>query len=289
MAKRIVPLVVALTLVGYFGYRAWENKQAKAADDGFHGTVEAVEILVSPQLTGRIVDLEVGEGDRVMKDQLLARIDGTLYEAQLNQARSAVEAVESREQVLDANIKALKAKMERARRLYRAGAGPRMAYEDLAEQLAVLEAEKESLYDQVGQADAARKLAEEQASYTKVTAPAGGRVVRVHAEEGELAFPGAALLTIADLSEVEVRIYVPEPMLGRVKLGEKVELWTDSFSDRSFPAKVSYISDRAEFTPKNVQTREERVRLVYAVKVLAKNPDGVLKIGMPVDARFVKE
>jgi HlyD family secretion protein len=100
-------------------------------------------------------------------------------------------------------------------------------------------------------------------------------------------FPGSALLTLADLSTLEVKIYVPGPLVGKIKLGQRVEMLTDSFPNRPFIGAISKISDQAEFTPKNVQTRDERVRLVYAVTVRVPNPDGVLKIGMPVDARFL--
>jgi len=96
-------------------------------------------------------------------------------------------------------------------------------------------------------------------------------------------------VTLADLSFMEVRIYVPGPMLGRIQLGQTVDLETDSYPDRAFTGTVATIAEEAEFTPKNVQTRDERVRLVYAVKVRVPNPDGTLKTGMPVDAWFARQ
>jgi len=287
MAKRIIPIIVALTVVGYFGYQALEKRREAKLDKSFYGTVEAVETMVGTQLAGRIMELNVSEGQAVKEGDLIARVDDTLYSAQLDQARAARKAAASQQAVLDANLALLDQNLGRARRLYNADAAPRSARDDLRLRRKTVLAQKDALDARIGQADAAVALAEKQLGYVEVTAPVSGVAVKVHAERGELAFPGSALVTIADLSRMEVRIYVPEPMLGKINLGDAVEIRTDSFPDRRIPAKVSYIAEEAEFTPKNVQTKEERVRLVYAVKVVAQNPDGVLKIGMPVDAEFV--
>ena len=286
MAKKIVPIVVILSLVGFFAFRAWRHHKAALEDNTFYGTVEAVEVLVSSQLSGRVLELNAKEGGKVKKGELLAVIDESIYQAQLDQAKAANQALLSQEQVIDASISALDNSLSRARRLYKAGAGAKMHWEDLSKQREVLKAQRESLHVQAEQTEAAVNLAEKQLGYCRIYSPLSGTVLRVHTELGETAFPGSALLTIADLTTVEVKIYVPEPMLGKIKLGDKVELITDTFPDRPLPAMVSYISDQAEFTPKNVQTKDERVRLVYAVKVSADNTEQILKIGMPVDARF---
>jgi HlyD family secretion protein len=286
MAKRIVPVVVILLLVGFFGWRAWQQRLAAQAADRFNGTVEATEVLLSPQLSGQIVEKNVLEGQRVKKGDLLFRIDETLYQAQLEQAQAARQTAASQEAVVDANLAVLDQNLGRASRLYRVSAAPRAPVEDLGLQRRVLEAQREAVRSQLGQADAAVNLVSKQKDYTLILAPVDGTAVRVHGELGEMVFPGTALATIADLTRVEIRVYVPEPMLGRIKLGQKAELYTDSFPDRPLPAVVSFISDQAEFTPKNVQTKDERVRLVYAVKLTASNGEGILKIGMPVDARF---
>jgi HlyD family secretion protein len=94
-------------------------------------------------------------------------------------------------------------------------------------------------------------------------------------------------VTIADLGNIWLKIYVPEPQLGRVKLGQKAEIVTDSFRGKVYPGKVTFINSEAEFTPKNVQTQEERVKLVFAVKISVDNPNQELKPGMPADARIV--
>jgi len=289
MAKRIIPILLILGLAGYFGYRGWQQKQAEEADDTFFGTVEADEVLVSAQLAGQIVELNVVEGRRVAKDELLVRLDDSIYQAQLNQARAAVGAVQSQHEVIDAGNAGLDTNLQRTRRLLQTGSATEMQLDALETQQSVLQAQRQVVRGQTGQAWAAVRLAQAQLRFTRIVAPLDGTVLRLHVQAGETVFPGSALLTIVDLTTVEVKIYVPGPMLGRIRIGQRVELFTDSFPDRPFVGTVSEIADQAEFTPKNVQTRDERVRLVYAVTVRAPNSDGVLKIGMPVDARFLSE
>ena len=130
------------------------------------------------------------------------------------------------------------------------------------------------------------RLVTTQIAKADVVSPIDGVVLTKGIEAGETAMPGAALYTLADLARPWVRIYIPETLLGHVKLGQKVSVTNDSFPGKTYPGRVVQIASEAEFTPKNVQTRTERVRLVYAVKVALDNVDGELKIGMPVDARF---
>jgi len=287
MARRIVPLILALSLAGYFGHRFWTHKQAIEGDQSFFGTAEAVEVSLSAQVAGRVVDLSVQEGERVEAGRLLVRIEDSLYLAQVEQARATMQAASRQIAVIDANLAGIETNLARLRKLLASGSATQMQLDDLETQKSVLEAQKPVIYSQVEQARAALKLAEEQLGYTRITAPLSGTILRVPVELGETVFPGSTLLTLADLTTLEVKIYLPGPMLGRIQLGQKVDLRTDSFADRILTGTVATIADEAEFTPKNVQTRDERVRLVYAVKVRVPNPDGTLKAGMPVDAWFV--
>jgi HlyD family secretion protein len=116
--------------------------------------------------------------------------------------------------------------------------------------------------------------------------PIDGSVTSRSTHSGEAALAGATLLTVANLDEVKLTVYIPEDELGRVYLGQGVEVQVDSFPGRVFTGTVSYISQQAEFTPKNVQTEEERVNMVFAVRVRLPNPDHALKPGMPADAIF---
>jgi len=147
------------------------------------------------------------------------------------------------------------------------------------EQIAALEA-------RVAQAQAALDSLLTQRAMMEIVAPADGVVVDVAAHSGEVASAGTSLLTIADLSEAILVVYVPENQIGQVRLGQRVQITVDSFPDRVFEGQVAYVSGRAEFTPRNVATKEERVNLVFAVEVRSPNDDGALKPGMPADAVF---
>ena len=120
-----------------------------------------------------------------------------------------------------------------------------------------------------------------------VTSPSSGFITKKFIEQGETAGMMSSLFQIADLSTVELVIYVSETELGMVKLGQKANINVDTYPDKSFEGKVIYISPEAEFTPKNIQTQEERTKLVYAVKIKVDNPDFELKDGMPADASII--
>jgi HlyD family secretion protein len=289
MAKRIVPLVLILTLVGFFGHRFWSERKALEQDASHYGTVEAVEVLVSAQVTGRITGLFVDEGQRVEQGQPVATIDELLYQAQVEQARAAVASAKSQFAVLKAELDGVRIALARTRKLLSTGSTTEMQLDDIETKESVLKAQKEVIRAQVVNAEAALNLAETQLSYTRIDAPVSGTVIRRDVELGETVLPGSALMTLADLSTMEVKVYIPGPMLGKIRIGQGVRLVTDSYPDRTFRASVATIADEAEFTPKNVQTRDERVRLIYEVKVRVSNPEGVLKTGMPVDAWFVEE
>ncbi len=289
MAKRIIPLVLVLVLAGYFGHRFWSERRAREQDESFYGTVEAVEVLVSAQVTGRITGLFADEGQPVEQDTLLATIDDSLYRDQVEQARVTVESTRAQLAVLKAQLEGVRISLARTGKLLSSGSATQKQLDDVETQASVLKAQQKVVKAQVVQAEAALELAETQLGYTRISAPVSGTVLRRDVELGETVLPGSALLTLADLSTMEVKVYIPGPMLGRIRLGQPVDLVTDSYPDRRFRGSVATIADQAEFTPKNVQTRDERVRLVYRVKVRVPNPDGILKTGMPVDAWFVKE
>lgn len=137
---------------------------------------------------------------------------------------------------------------------------------------------------QVTQAEAAVSALQVQIEKMTLRSPIAGIVTSRSAHAGEAAIAGATLLTVANLDEVKLTIYIPEDELGRVYLGQEVAVQVDSFPGRVFTGTISYISQQAEFTPKNVQTEKERVNMVFAVKVRLPNPDHLLKPGMPADA-----
>lgn len=140
---------------------------------------------------------------------------------------------------------------------------------------------------QVEQARASLDRLLEERNKLTLAAPVGGLILTLSIHEGELAAPGATMLTLGDLDEVTLTVYVPEDQLGQVNLGQDVEVQVDSYPDRLFKGTVVAIADEAEFTPRNVQTKEERVNMVFAVDVRIPNPEHELKPGVPADATIL--
>ncbi len=144
-----------------------------------------------------------------------------------------------------------------------------------------------AMAQQVEQALARGDELDTQVGYLDIPSPLAGVVLTRSVELGEQVTPGSPLFSLVDLNRLYLKVYVPEPLIGRVALGQRAQVRVDSYPDRAFPAKVTRIATAAEFTPKNVETKEERVKLVFAVELsLTENPGGVLKPGMPADGRI---
>lgn len=271
------------------------------------GTLEATEITVSAQVGGLIRSLWVREGDRVKEDDTLAVIDDTEWKYQLQQAEANLKAAEAqyqmtlegarKEDVLQAEASYFSAKsdLQRMEELFATRSISEKQLEDARTRFTLAEQtfqkmKKGSRSEEIAFSAARRDQALAQAAQLRkklrdctLTAPMDGTVITRFVEVGELVGPGFAVVRIADLSEVTIKIYVPETVLPRVRLGQKADLSVDAFKDRTFDATVIHISPTAEFTPKNIQTKEERVKLVFAVKLRVANPDGTLKAGLPAD------
>jgi multidrug resistance efflux pump len=178
---------------------------------------------------------------------------------------SQVRLAEAQYEIADAGVAVAVAKLKELE------AGP------TTEEIAVAQA-------QVDQAFAAVQSLETQLELMTLRAPFSGTVTNRAVHRGEAAVPGATLMTIANLAEVKLTVYIPEDELDKVHLGQQVAVQVDSFPDRSFAGTVAFISQQAEFTPKNVQTQKDRVNMVFAMRVRLDNPEGLLKPGMPADA-----
>ena len=237
------------------------------------GTVEATEAQLGFQAAGRVESIGVHEGDAVQAGDLLARLDTRETEARLRQARAQLNAIALRRQEAERD-------RERARILLAGGAIGQEAYD------------KALLAFNVAESDHAQAAANVQAleaalANMRIRAPFAGIVTVRHREPGETVAPGAPVLTLMNPDDRWVRIYIPENRIGAVHLGHKAAISTDTWPDKQYAGEVTYIAAQAEFTPKNVQTAEERVKLVYAVKVrIADDAKFELKPGMPADVRL---
>ena len=143
--------------------------------------------------------------------------------------------------------------------------------------------------ERVKEAQAALQLAQARLAWCRLASPISGVVVSKNVEPGEYVAAGTAIVTVADLDDIWLRAYVDETELGRVKLGQRAQLTTDTFPGKTYQGRLTFISPEAEFTPKTVQTQKERVKLVYRVKIRVANPERELKPGMPADAEIVLE
>ena len=285
------------------------------------GTVEATEVRIASRVGGEILEL-AGEGSLVERGQVLARIDHGSLDLQLEQARAGLllaeaqfrlllkgaraEDVQQAQEALTQAQEALRVARDDAQRmkeLFDSGSATRKQEEDAEARLVAARSQANSAAQalkklqnlarpeevqagtaRVDQARIAVQLLEKAVRDATVTSPLRGQVTRRLAEVGELASPGATLLVLSDPSRVHLTVYVAEPQLTRVKVGQPVAVRVDGRPDEPFPGTVTFISPEAEFTPKNIQTEEERVKLVFAVKIGIDNPAGILKPGMPADA-----
>jgi HlyD family secretion protein len=219
-----------------------------------------------------VLEVRCEEGQAVGAGDTLVRLDPTDYRSALLAAEAAASGIAARSELALSTLRRLEALRESggisAGELDRARAEANAA----ADALAAAEA----------QADVARKRVAD----CDVLAPVSGTVSTIVFRAGETAYPGASLLSIVQLEQAWLTVYLPEPLLGRVRLGDSADVRIDAWPDRVFHGRIAFISDKAEFTPRDIPTREERINQVYRTKIELANPDGVLKPGMPADARL---
>jgi HlyD family secretion protein len=291
------------------------------------GTIESVTVRVAAKTAGELLEILVEEGSRVEKGDLMARIDHTRVDIQLRQAQAGVELAEAQlalvlqgargEDIRQAEESLTQAEdtlrlaqedFQRMETLFAGGSvtrkqrdeaesrltGARTRSNSAAAALSKLQnlARPEEILAaraRLKQSEAAVEMLEQEVLDSSVRAPVPGYVTQQLIETGELAGPGLPLFTISELSRVYLTIYVPEADLARVRLGQAAAVSGDAEEERSLPGRVIYISPLAEFTPKNIQTKEERVKQVFAVKIAVDNPNQFFKPGLPADAVLVED
>ena len=385
MKKRFIIIIFAALLLGVGLLVFFGQRNVQLSELYYSGTIEATKSELAFQVSGRVVNVLAAEGEGVEKEQLLAELDRSEFEARREQAEASLEAsrknldrlelvLEITQRVLpaeveraEASVEALKAQLreletghraqdiEQARLAYlkakvtmEEARKDRERHDRLFREKIISEAERDAValryetttkeyerakenYDlikegfrketiqtararlaegeailnqartnlkkidaaksdvevaraQVQAARAALQLAETQLRYTQLKAPFKGVITSRNVEPGEVVVPGREILSLSDLSNVDLKIFVHETEIGKVKPGQDVEVRVDTFPDKVYRGKVAFISPEGEFTPKIIQTRKERVKLVYLVKVSIPNPHLELKSGMPADA-----
>lgn len=278
--------------------------QEENASDAF-GNFEATEVLVSSEATGKLLSLNVEEGATVKTDVALGLVDTLalhLKKKQLLLSRQAIRSKLQNEKVqIDVLLQQrdnLDREVKRVDRLFEQGAATAKQRDDLQGELRVLDNRIESTKSQLSTANrgllaeleplqAQIEQIEDQINRSVLSSPTAGTVLSKYAQPGEVVTFGKPLFKVADMKELTLRAYVDAAQLAEVKLGQRVTVLTDAAGGglKTAEGKISWISPTAEFTPKIIQTREERVNLVYAIKVTVPN-DGSLKIGMPGEVKF---
>jgi len=268
------------------------------------GTFETTEVIVSTESMGKIMQLNVEEGQQLNFNQRVGYIDTTqlyLKKLQLVASKKALQSrrpdIQKQIAALEQQIETAKTERKRVENLVKAEASTTKQLDDANAQIKVLEkqleATKSSLENTsnsiLGDNEALQiqiEQIEDQLQKCYITSPISGVVLTKYAEQGELATPGKALFKIGDVTNMILRAYVTSDQLTQIALGQKVKVYADYGEDRKeYEGVVSWISSKSEFTPKTIQTRDERANLVYAVKINIKN-DGLLKIGMYGNVKF---
>lgn len=289
------------------------------------GTIEATESVISSQVSGKVLSINKDEGSNVSEGDTLLIIDHELYEIQLLQANAGRDIAKAQYDLLvkgarsedikssyemllqaEANYKLAESDKERMVNLFESNSITKRQLEETNTRYEVTKAQYNSAKENYSKiknlarpeeiaqakanyekADAASKLIEKNIRDCFVTSPIKGTVVKSYIEMGETVSMLSSLAKVTDLSIVELVIYVPENVLGKIKTGQKAEITTDSYAGKVYEGKVIFISPEAEFTPKNIQTKDERTKLVFAVKIEVPNPNNELKAGMPADAKVI--
>lgn len=295
--KKIMILATGLVVLASCG-----NKDV---DYDASGVFETTEVLVSARGTGEIVSLNIEEGQQVKANEELGRLDVTQLELKKDQLKSGKTAATSRklntqQQVasISQQIQNLQREKARFQALLKDGAATQKQVDDIGYQIAVLQKQLSAVNEQVSTAntsidgqsagfDAQIGQVDDMLRQAVITSPIDGVILSKYAEQGEFAAPGRALFKVADVSQMRLRAYITADLLTNVKIGQKVKVYADQDDKgrKEYEGTVSWISSEAEFTPKTIQTRNERSNLVYAVKIDVKN-DGIIKRGMYGDVKF---
>ena len=285
---RLASLLLSMILMSSCGNNGTEI--------GGSGLIEATDAIISAQAHGQLVKLYFGEGQRISEGDTIAAIDTSTTMLQLRQAQAAVTAAETKLRISSINIKQAdinfslsEKEFKRVESLLPSGSANQQQYDKAKSVFDQASLAKDLARAGFSAADAERGAAKAQEAIFKKqiensfpVAPFSGIIIKKYIDPGELVILGKPIVKIANLDTVEVKIYLPPSDLSKIGLGGPAKIDPENESGQMLDGVVTWISDEAEFTPKNVQTKEARADLVYAVKIRIPNPGGILKIGMPV-------
>lgn len=287
-----------LMILGLLLLAACSGKDEKS---DAYGNFEAEEIILSSEVNGKIVELNFEEGQELKAGTQIGLVDTTDYQLKKEQLMAQRMAVSTRSSNIasQANVQReqranLVTDRNRIEKLFKDGAATKKQLDDINGAISVIDKQISATETQnagvAGEMEALEKQIEQldqQLARCHLVCPVSGTVLTKYIQPNELVVPGKSLYKIADMSQVFLRAYISESQLSEVRLGQKVKVLIDQGDGnmKTYDGTVTWISSSAEFTPKVIQTREERVNLVYAMKIKVPN-DGALKIGMPGEVKF---
>lgn len=286
----------------------WAFMACSSGDDGYDATgmFEATEVIVSAEQPGKLLRFDITEGDRLDSGRQVGLVDTVQLYLRARQLGATKESYASSRPDISKQLAATRQQLEKAeaeRRRYEAlvrdNAANRKTLDDaennvrvlrrqLDAQLSTLGNSTNSLNRQMDATEIQRMQVADMLEKCHVKSPITGTVLEKYAEAGEYVTTGKPLFKVADVNDMELRAYVAAPELTSLKIGQRVKVYADlgDSGRKEYPGVIMWIADKAEFTPKTIQTRDERANLVYAVKISVKNADGLIKIGMYGDVKF---
>ena len=278
----------------------WSCKNDADQADAY-GNFESTDVVISSETSGRILLFDPEEGTSIGIGSVIAIIDTTLLhlqEAEINAAmrsiRTRISSIEAQNNILHQQIENLKVNISRTERMLKDGAATQKQLDDLQGQESVLDkqilandTQKASVMAELALYESKKATLREQINRSTVKSPLKATIIQKYAEAGEITTAGKPLAKLADLSVMKLKVYVSGAQIGMIKLGQQCTIRIDNGEKgySSLKGTISFVSEKAEFTPKIIQTKDERVTLVYAVRIDVVN-DGSLKAGMPGEAIF---
>ncbi len=265
-----------------------------------HGNFQSDATTISAENMGKLLEFKIDEGTIIKKDEIVGLIDTTqlnLKKEQLKASfisiKSQSESVMSQIDVLREQLKVQKSNLKRIKKMYKEGSATKKQLDDVQgqvnitqQQISSVKAQNASVLSQSQSLNVQIKQIDDQISKSVIRNPFSGTVLVKYAEQYEFVAPGKPLYQIQNMELIKLKAYVTEPQLSEIKIGQKVKIGVDSTTEeKSIEGEITWISANAEFTPKIIQTKDERQNLVYAIKIDVKN-DGSLKIGMPASVYF---
>ncbi|MDD5559734.1 HlyD family efflux transporter periplasmic adaptor subunit [Candidatus Methylomirabilis sp.] len=324
--RKIGLLIALLVMAGAALIVGWGLVREKGDGDKLvaNGTIEATEVEVSSKLPGRLAQLLVKEGDQVQANQVIARLDTSEIEADVAQQQAALARAEAqlKEQLAGSRLQEIeeaRANLQQAQDNLKLARDDWDRFDNLFKEGAISAQERDRAKNRIEIAQSQLKAAQERFALVRIgprsevieaarherdrakaalgmaqvrlrdstiLAPLTAIVLTKRAEQGEVVNPGFPILILIDPDDLWLRVYIPESEIGLVSIGQAAAVTVDSFPDRRFEGKVVEISSKAEFTPRTVQTKKERVNLVFGVKISLDNRERLLKPGMPADAEI---